>query len=195
MPSNCHYRSSDETARHPDAARRESRSQLKHTVLRALLVVGSALLLSSALRAAEAVFAGVPLYSIQKTEDTGTDFGATTPVNAFTPTAVRCPASAGAAGCTLRVSIASQFRDLDADSAAAVKVIINGPGTAVMPSAIIQVASASHRIFYATHSFQWIKRNIPAGTIQTVTVLLGITSGTGSAGARTLSIDVFNGLL
>jgi len=160
-----------------------------------LLITGSALLLSSTPRAAETVFAGVPIYSIQKTEDTGTDFSATVPASAFTATAVPCPASAGAAGCTFRVSVVSQFRNLEADNAAALKVIINGPGTPVMPSAIIQVASASDPLFYSTHSFQWVKRNIPAGTIQTVTVQLGMTSGTGSAGARTLSIDVFSGLL
>jgi len=168
---------------------------LKHTRLGALLIIGSALLLSSALRAAETVFAGVPIYSIEKTEDTATDFGATIPTNAFTPTAVPCPATAGAAGCTFRVSVVSQFRDLTADNAAALKVIINGPGTAVMPSAIIQVAAVAHSLWYSTHSFQWVKRNIPAGTTQTVTVQLGMTSGNGSAGARTLSIDVFNGLL
>ena len=160
-----------------------------------LLITGSVLLMSGTPRAAETVFAGVPIYSIQKTEDAGADFSATVPANAFTSTAVLCPASAGAAGCTFRVSVVSQFRALEPDNAAALKVIINGPGTPVMPSAIIQVASASDPLFYSTHSFQWIKRNIPAGTIQTVTVQLGMTSGTGSAGARTMSIDVFSGLL
>lgn len=157
--------------------------------------MGSVFFLSSAPRAAEIVFAGVPLYSIQKTEDTPVDFGATIPTNAFAPTAVICPASAGAAGCTFRVSVVSQFRDLQADSAAAVKVIISGPGTAVAPSAIVQVVSAGDPLRNSTHSFQWMKRNIPAGTTATVTVQLGTTLGTGNAGARTLSIDVFAGLL
>lgn len=160
-----------------------------------LLIIGAALLLSSAPRAAETVFAGLPVYSIQKTEDTPISFGATVPTNAFTPTVVLCPASAGAAGCTFRVSVVSQFRDLEADNAAALKVIISGPGTAVAPSAIVQVASAAHAVWYSTHSFQWMKRNIPAGTTATVTVQLGMTFGTGNAGVRTLSIDVFNGLL
>ena len=173
----------------------ESRSELNPKALRALLIMGSAFLLSSAPRAAEIVFAGVPMYSIQKTEDTPIGFGATTPANAFTPTAVICPASAGAAGCTFRVSVVSQFRDLQADNAAAVKVIITGPGTAVAPNAIVQVASAGDPVWYSTHAFQWMKRNIPAGTTATVTVLLGMTFGTGNAGARTLSIDVFAGLL
>jgi hypothetical protein len=163
--------------------------------LRGLLIIGSALVLSSAPHAAETVFAGVPVYSIQKTEDTAISFGATIPTNAFTSTAVPCPASAGAAGCTLRVSVVSQFRDLEADNAAAVKVIISGPGTAVAPSAIVLVASTAHALWYSTHSFQWMKRNIPAGTTAIVTVELGMTSGIGNAGARTLSIDVFNGLL
>jgi hypothetical protein len=155
----------------------------------------SALVLSVAAHAAETVFAGLPVYSIQKTEDTAVSFGATIPTNAFTSTAVLCPASAGPAGCTFRVSVVSQFRDLEPDNAAAVKVIISGPGTAVAPSAIVLVASTEHALWYSTHSFQWMKRNIPAGTTATVTVQLGMTSGTGNAGARTLSIDVFNGLL
>ena len=158
-------------------------------------MAGVTLLLSSAPRAAETLFAGVPVYSIQKTEDTAVSFGATTPTHAFTATAVPCPASVGAAGCTLRVSVVSQFRDLAADNAAAIKVIITGPGTAVTPSAIIQVAFASHPLWYSAHSFQWMKRNIPAGTTPTVTVQLGMTAGTGNAGVRTLSIDVFNGVL
>lgn len=168
---------------------------MNHKPLRALLIVGSALLLSSAPRAAETVFAGLPVYSVQKTEDTAISFGATNPTNAFTPTSVPCPASAGAAGCTFRVSVVSQFRDLEADNAAALKVVISGPGTAVAPNAIVQVASAADALWYSTHSFQWMKRNIPAGTTATVTVQLGMTFGTGNAGARTLSIDVFNGLL
>ena len=168
---------------------------MHHKSFRALLIIGSALLLSSAPHAAETVFAGVPVYSIQKTEDTTISFGATTATNAFTSTAVPCPASAGAAGCTFRVSVVSQFRDLEQDNAAAMKVIISGPGTAVAPSAIVQVASVAHALWYSTHSFQWLKRNIPAGTTATVTVQLGMTAGTGNAGARTLSIDVFNGLL
>ena len=168
---------------------------MKHTPVGALLIIGSALLLSSAPRAAETVFAGVPMYSIQKTEDTATDFGSTIATNAFTPTAVPCPATAGGAGCTFRVSVVSQFRHLETDNAAALKVIISGPGSAVLPAGIIEVASATHPLWHSTHSFQWIKRNIPAGTTATVSVQLGMTAGTGIAGARTLSIDVFNGLL
>ena len=168
---------------------------MHHTPLRALLIVGSALLFSRAPHAAETVFGGVPMYSIQKAEDTPISFGATVPTNAFTSTAVPCPASAGPAGCTFRVSVVSQFRDLESDNAAALKVIISGPGTAVAPSAIVEVASAANALLYSTHSFQWMKRNIPAGTTATVTVQLGMTAGTGNAGARTLSIDVFNGFL
>ena len=63
------------------------------------------------------------------------------------------------------------------------------------PNAIVQFASAAHAFWYSTHSFQWMKRSIPAGTTPTVTVQLGMTFGTGNAGSRTLSIDVFNGLL
>ncbi len=90
----------------------------------------------------------------------------------------------------------SQFRDLEQDNAAAVKVIISGPGFAVAPSAIVQVASAAHALWYSTHSFQWMKRNIPAGTTATVTVQLGMTSRHRKTPENARwSIDVFNGLL
>ena len=142
---------------------------------------------------AETVFAAVPVYSVMKTETTALGLGAVLPKNAFAPIALPCPASAGANGCTFRVSVVSQFSDLP-PNAANMNLIITGPGT-LGPAALINVAAVTDTFWAQTHSMQWVKRNIPAGSSPTVTVQFGMTFGTGTAAYRTLSIDVFTGLL
>ena len=139
----------------------------------------------------EAVFAGVPSYSVMKTENNTLPL-TSSPVNAFAPIAgLPCPASAGANGCTIRVTVTSQFRDLT--DVGQMNLTITGPGT-LGPANFVNVSTNS-LASSNTHSMQWVKRNVPAGSTVTITVQFSIGLGTGNAGLRTMSIDLFNGLI
>jgi hypothetical protein len=71
---------------------------------------------------------------------------------------------------------------------------ITGPGT-LGPSALVNVASDTSATWAEVHTMQWVKKNVPAGSSFTITVQFSVSAGTGSAGFRTMSIDVFNGFL
>jgi hypothetical protein len=143
---------------------------------------------------AETLYAGVAAYSVMKTENGGLNLS-TTPANAFAPVAgLPCPASAGAAGCTIRVVVSSQFWGITDASAAQVNLTITGAGT-LGPANLVNVASDTSPAWAETHTMQWIKKNVPAGTTVTISLQFNVTGGAGSAGYRTMSIDVFNGLI
>src|SRR5262245_24007974 len=141
---------------------------------------------------AETLYAGVAAYSVMKTEN-GFLGLTTAPVNAFAPINLPCPASAGANGCTIRVVISSQVWDVTANQAVQANVVISGPGT-FGPANLVNIASNQSATWASTHTMQWVKRNVPAGTTVTVSAQFNVTSLTGSAGFRTMSIDVCNGL-
>ena len=115
-------------------------------------------------------------------------------VNAFTPTVVPCPASAGPRGCTFRVTVSSQFWNIGAADVGRINVTISGAGT-LGPAGLVNVAAVTDPVWAGTHTMQWVKKNIPAGSAPTVTAAASVSGGAGSAGYRTISIDVFNGLL
>jgi hypothetical protein len=142
----------------------------------------------------ETLYAGGTLnYTVMKTENASLDL---TPVlaNAFAPIALPCPATAGANGCTFRVTVTSQFWNIPAGNLGRMSLTIGGPGT-LGPAPLVNVASDTTVFGAQTHSMQWVKKNIPAGSAQTVTVQFNVNAGTGNAGYRTLSIEIYNGLL
>jgi hypothetical protein len=132
-------------------------------------------------------------YSVMKTEN-GFLGLTTAAANAFAPISLPCPASAGANGCTIRVVVSSQFWDVTTNQAVQANVLISGPGT-LGPANLVNIASNESANWASTHTMQWVKKNVPAGTTVTISVQFNVTSLTGSAGCRTMSIDVFNGLL
>ena len=142
---------------------------------------------------AETLYAGVAAYSVMKTENGFLGLGAAA-VNAFAPISLPCPASAGANGCTIRVVLSSQFWDIPATATAQVNLTITGAGT-LGPANLVNVASNTSAGLAETNTMQWIKKNVPAGTTVNISLTFNVIAGTGSAGYRTVSIDVFNGLL
>ena len=137
---------------------------------------------------AETLYAGVAAYSVMKTENGFLGLGLAA-VNAFAPITLPCPASAGANGCTIRVVLSSQFWDIPATATAQVNLTITGAGT-LGPANLVNVASNTSATLAETHTMQWIKRNVPAGTAVTVSATINMTSGTGSAGYRTIWLGV-----
>lgn len=141
----------------------------------------------------ETIFAGVPSYNVMKTEDSALGLS-TTLVNAFAPITLPCPSTAGANGCTFRVVVSSQFWDIPATATGQMQLTISGAG-ALGPAGLVNVASDTSPSLAETHTMQWVKRNVPAGTSVTVTMQFKVNTGTAFGGYRTMSIDVFNGLI
>lgn len=143
---------------------------------------------------ADQLYAGILSYTAMRTVNTNLALS-TTAADAFTATALPCPASAGAAGCTVRVTVTSQFLNIAATEHAQMIINFTGPGT-LGPANLIAVAAAGSVVSpVATHSMQWVKKNVPAGSTPTITIQFQTTAGAANAGFRTLSIEVFNGLL
>ena len=141
----------------------------------------------------ELLFAGVPVYSVMKTE-TALLTLSTTPVNAFAPIALPCPSSAGSNGCTVRVTVSSQFAEVAATDVVRMNLLITGPGT-IGPGALVNVASNSSPSWPQAYTTQWVEKNIPAGSVPTFTLQFLMNANFSLVGSRTMSIDIFNGLL
>ena len=115
----------------------------------------------------------------------------TTATNAFTPLAVTCP-TRPAAGCTIAVIVSSQFSNLDPGTAAQVNVTIVGPGGSVLPISLVNVDSnSSPAPTSSAHTFQWIKKDIPAGAAETVNVQFQVNGGTANAGFRSRTVVLY----
>ncbi len=163
-----------------------------------VVVMSLAVGLGSAAALAETLFAGVPVYSVMKTETASLTLSPT-PVNAFAPVAIPCPASAGAPGCTFRVTVSAQFAEISTLNIVRMNLIISGPGT-IGPSingtdGLQNVASNSSPSWPQAYTTQWVKKNIPAGSTPTITLQFLTDAGGGFGGFRTMSIDILNGLL
>jgi hypothetical protein len=131
------------------------------------------------------------LYNVWKTEN---DALGLVPAagNAFAPITLPCPSSAGLNGCTIKVDVSSQFWANTGGSVAQMSLTITGAGT-LGPSSLVNVSTNAGSLA-ETHTMQWVKRNIPAGSSPTITMQFDVSSGAGLAGFRTMSIDVFTGL-
>ncbi len=111
----------------------------------------------------------------------------TAPVAAFSDSTLGCPAAPGT--CTFRVEVSSQFSAGTA-TIAQMQVLIDGSTTGVVPSGLVNVDPVEGASFQSVRSFVWMKEGLAAGT-HTVTVNFLVTSGTASAGLRTLTIQTF----
>ncbi len=75
-------------------------------------------------------------------------------------------------------------------------VSIPGTGSAVLPASVVNVGMMSMGNMMGTngpmdsHSFQWMKTSIPAGTTETVYIYFQTSAGTAVAGYRDVMIDL-----
>ena len=114
----------------------------------------------------------------------------TTLTAAFTSTSLTCPTTA-TAGCTIKVAISSQFWAIGAGDVARMNVTIAGAGAAVDPASLVNVDSTTTGSFASVRTFQWMKRSIPKGSAETVTIQFQTSGGTANAGFRTAAIDLY----
>jgi hypothetical protein len=109
-------------------------------------------------------------------------------VNAFSPVVVTCPGRAPK-GCTVSVLVSSQVLNLPAGSIAQVNTTITGSAGAVEPATLVNVDSNPGGS--STHTMQWLKTAIPAGSAETVRIEMKLTAGVAQAGFRTATIALY----
>ena len=113
----------------------------------------------------------------------------TTPVSAFSPSKLGCPATSGT--CTIRVEVSSQFDDgAGTATIAQMQVLIDGSATGVLPDDLVNVDPVNATAFQSVRTFVWMKKGLAPGS-HTVTVNFLVTAGSASAGLRTLTIQMF----
>lgn len=112
----------------------------------------------------------------------------TTEVAAFDPVVVVCPASA--ATCTARIEVSSQFSNLSGGNAAQMRVAVDGSGSNILPSSVVNVNSAATTSTSTVSTFSFVRTGLAPGAHQ-FDVTFRTSSGTGSAGFRTLTVELF----
>jgi hypothetical protein len=114
------------------------------------------------------------------------------PFTAFAPTTVVCP-STHTAGCTLRVEVSATIWMVTPGTVAQMDVNIAGPGQAVDPNSLVNIDSTTTGPLATVHTFQWMKRGIPAGSTQTVNIYfsVGLKGDSANTGFRTATIQLY----
>ena len=113
----------------------------------------------------------------------------TTAAAAFSSRNVTCPAT-HANGCTLKIETSSQFWNITSGSVAQESISVSG-GLTVSPSSLVNVDATSTGPLASVRTFQWTILNVPAGTTHTLGISFDVNSGTGLAGFRTATIELF----
>jgi hypothetical protein len=110
----------------------------------------------------------------------------------FEPTTVVCPEN-HRAGCTIRVEVSAGIWALTSNNVAQMVVFIDGPGEPIDPNQFINIDSTTTGPLASAHTFQSMKRGIPAGSTQTVNIDFTVFRRGGSAntGFRTATIELY----
>ena len=113
------------------------------------------------------------------------------PVAAFAPTTFVCP-STHKAGCTIQVEVSAGFWNVSASSVAQMFVKISGPGAAVDPNSFVNVSTNTGNLADAA-TYQFMKRQIPAGSSQTVNIYfeMGLQGASANTGYRIASAQLY----
>jgi len=112
-------------------------------------------------------------------------------VAGFAPTTFVCP-STHKAGCTILVDVSAGIWNVSASSVAQIFVKISGPGAAVDPNSFVNVSVNTGTLGEAA-TFQFMKRQIPAGSSQTVNIYfeMGLQGATANTGFRTATAQLY----
>lgn len=112
-------------------------------------------------------------------------------VTAFAPTTFVCP-STHKAGCTLLVDVSAGIWNVSPSSVAQIFIKISGPGAAVDPNSFVNVSVNTGPLAEAA-TFQFMKRQIPAGSSQTVNIYfkVGLQGANANTGFRTASLQLY----
>ena len=113
------------------------------------------------------------------------------PVTAFAPTTFVCP-STHKAGCTLLVDVSAGIWNVSPSSVAQIFIKISGPGAAVDPNSLVNVSVNTGPLAEAA-TFQFMKRQIAAGSSQTVNIYfkVGLQGASANTGFRTATAQLY----
>jgi hypothetical protein len=114
----------------------------------------------------------------------------TTAQQVFLPTVVTCPVIPKNA-CTLKIEVSGAFVGVQTDETLYLTVTVIGTNLpAINPDATIPTCPTCNP--NDTRTFQWMQRNVPAGTKATVTIQFSTSANYGTAVLdRTESIELF----
>ena len=113
------------------------------------------------------------------------------PVTGFAPTTFLCT-STHKAGCTLLVDVSAGIWNVSPSSVAQILMKISGPGAAVDPNSFVNVSVNTSPLAEAA-TFQFMKRQIPAGSSQTVNIYfkVGLQGASANTGFRTAIAQLY----
>ncbi|MGO8987412.1 MAG: hypothetical protein ACLQGU_06495 [bacterium] len=166
------------------------------TILKTLAVATAIIgltICSYALLEVSEVYAGeipTPALSLERTYIKTTNtalYISPTPVDAFTPTIVRCP---GSGTCTIRVEVSTQFSGITPPEVAAVVILIDDSQTGVQPYAVLGFDSTSTGGASNVRTFSVMKERLSRGH-HSVDVLFYVTGGSAASASRTLTIEIY----
>ena len=125
-----------------------------------------------------------------RTETNFLNFGFNS-VAAFAPTTFVCP-STHKAGCTILVDVSAGIWNVSPSSVAQMFLNISGPGAALDPNSFVNVSVNTGHLAEAA-TFQFMKRQIPAGSRQTVNINFqtGLRGATASTGFRIATVQLY----
>jgi hypothetical protein len=115
-----------------------------------------------------------------------------TQVAAFSATELTCPAS-HTKGCSIRIQVSSQFSNVVKGANGQLDVSINGNLFPVSPASLVGVArgTGTAETGPASSTFDWVVLGVTAGTQVEINIDADVTSGTGTAGDRTATIQLY----
>ena len=125
-----------------------------------------------------------------KTENQILTFGFNS-VAGFAPTTFVCPPT-HKAGCTIRVEVSAGIWAVSPSNVAQMFLKISGPGAALDPNSVVNVSNNTGPLADAA-TFQFMKRQIPAGSTQTVNIhfQMGFNGGSANTGFRTATVQLY----
>jgi hypothetical protein len=132
-----------------------------------------------------------------KTDDSWLSIPLGSTTNAFTPTSVSCPLTQGS--CTIRVEV-STVLNLQGQAVIVMGVLVDGSPTGVSPAGTVfaDLVALEGEQRVGARTFSWMKNGVLPGihTVQvTFSTAFGDPSGNQLAQARTLTIQVYQGVL
>ena len=112
-------------------------------------------------------------------------------VAGFAPTTFVCP-STHKAGCTILVNVSAGIWHVSPSSVAQMFLNISGPGAPLDPNSVVNVSVNTGPLAEAA-TFQFMKRQIPAGSRQTVNIFfqMGLQGATANTGFRTATVQLY----
>ena len=112
-------------------------------------------------------------------------------VAGFAPTTFICPPT-HKAGCTILVDVSAGIWHVSPSSVAQMFLNISGPGAALDPNSVVNVSVNTGPQAEAA-AFQFMKRQIPAGSRQTVNIYFqtGLQGSSANTGFRTATVQLY----